>query len=166
MPYPDDLDLNYEPTALPQPVGGYYWVVFTSRRKYGNTIVTPSQDDAPRKKLWVAALEVSAGELSGAQRARDISYPAFYLSEQELEAGNMRGFWSLEACKQLEAECRPGKDDCCNGGFCRLDLNSGKNKCVGTKTDCSLENETCSSGGDCCDGMACVNGHCLLSAPR
>ena len=30
--------MNYEPTVLPVAVGGYYWVVFTSRRAYGNFI--------------------------------------------------------------------------------------------------------------------------------
>ena len=32
MPFPDDVDLNFEPTILPEAVGGYFWVVFTSRR--------------------------------------------------------------------------------------------------------------------------------------
>ena len=118
-PYPDDLDLNYEPTVLPQPVGGYYWVVFTSRRKYGNTITAASQDDQNRKKLWVAALDIASGELGGSDQARDISNPAFYISEQELTAGNMRAFWALDQCKALETECSPGLDDCC-GGYCRF----------------------------------------------
>ena len=57
---------------MPLAVGGYYWVVFTSRRAYGNTVApgraatsmqydVPSQDPwgsnagpSPRKKLWVA----------------------------------------------------------------------------------------------------------------
>src|SRR6266566_10160042 len=59
-----DVDpyLNYEPTANPIASGGYNWVVFTSRRAYGNVLTgDPGQDErspspAPfTKKLWVAA---------------------------------------------------------------------------------------------------------------
>ena len=40
LPYgeAEEGHLNYEPTLLPVAVGGYYWVVFTSRRAFGNTI--------------------------------------------------------------------------------------------------------------------------------
>ncbi len=34
----DDTTLNYEPTVLPVVSGGYAWVVFTSRRLYGNQL--------------------------------------------------------------------------------------------------------------------------------
>src|SRR5258706_215272 len=77
--------MNYEPTVLPLPVGGYYWVIFTSRRTYGNTIApggsVPAGDniwgsgDAPsvRKKLWLAAIDVDhVGKA-------DPSHPALYL---------------------------------------------------------------------------------------
>ena len=54
---------NYEPTALPVAAGGYYWVVFTSRRSYGNTIDNSDPDNTPPnvkpKKLWVAALDIN-----------------------------------------------------------------------------------------------------------
>src|SRR5262249_42534511 len=32
-----DGQVQYEPTVLPRPIGGYYWVMFSSRRAYGNT---------------------------------------------------------------------------------------------------------------------------------
>jgi len=32
----DDSTLQYEPTVAPIVAGGYAWVVFTSRRLYGN----------------------------------------------------------------------------------------------------------------------------------
>ncbi len=42
LPYgASEAHLNYEPTILPVAVGGYYWVVFTSLREYGNTITDP-----------------------------------------------------------------------------------------------------------------------------
>ena len=165
-PYTDDLDLNYEPTVLPQPVGGYYWVVFTSRRKYGNTITAASQDDHNRKKLWVAALDIASGELGGSDQARDISNPAFYISEQELTAGNMRAFWALDQCKALETECIPGTDDCC-GGYCRFNDKAGKNMCVATTNTCKQENEDCASSAECCNGGTCGSNHkCTLPGPR
>jgi hypothetical protein len=34
--HPKDTIYNYEPTVNPVSTGGYYWVVFTSRRAYGN----------------------------------------------------------------------------------------------------------------------------------
>ena len=39
--HPDDTQLNYQPTVNPVPSGGYYWVVFTSRRIYGNLLTGP-----------------------------------------------------------------------------------------------------------------------------
>lgn len=46
----DDQHVNFQPTVLPLAVGGYYWVLFTSRRHFGNTI-TPSGPAHPTKKL-------------------------------------------------------------------------------------------------------------------
>ena len=57
-----DPELSFAPTVLPEAVGGYFWVVFTSHRSYGNTL--PSKQGAPGPdggtpdeygKLWVAA---------------------------------------------------------------------------------------------------------------
>ena len=87
----DDVDLNYEPTVLPVASGGFVWVVFTSRRLYGNQATLPPFCSDPRtidlvtnvttKKLWVAlrlgeplsvtaiwiVLTVPAAETSGRQ---------------------------------------------------------------------------------------------------
>ena len=40
LPYgeAEEARMNYEATVLPVAVGGYYWVMFASRRAYGNTI--------------------------------------------------------------------------------------------------------------------------------
>ena len=44
----DDTTLDYEPTVLPIVSGGYAWVVFTSRRLYGNQLTaTPWQSWPP-----------------------------------------------------------------------------------------------------------------------
>jgi hypothetical protein len=161
LPYgPAEQNLNYEPTILPEAVGGYFWVLFTSRRDYGNTIVTNSQDDQARKKLWVAAIDLKPTP------GKDPSHPAFYLTGQELSAGNMRGFWAFDPCKQNGTSCESG-DECC-GGFCRQVTESDGaigRECVPPPTGCAQEFEKCTTASDCCgvsQGYLCINGHCAL----
>ena len=95
----NDTVLNYEPTVNPIASGGYIWVIFTSRRLYGNVATTDPWQSDPRnydvtkvantttKKLWVAAIDF---ERKARHRLQPL--PAFYLPAQELLAGNMRGF--------------------------------------------------------------------------
>ena len=115
------MNLNFEPTILPEAVGGYFWVVFTSRRNFGNLVngdpyVGPAGVPSPRKKLWVAAIDIQNPE-HPYTAATDITHPAFYLEGQELACGNMRGFWALDPCEQNGQSCQTG-DECCSG-FCR-----------------------------------------------
>ena len=89
--------------------GGYAWVVFTSRRMYGNVAQIAPWTSDPRhypwldqvtdKKLWVAAVDLNAAP------GTDASHPAFYLPGQELHAGNSRGYWTV-------APCRPDGQSC------------------------------------------------------
>ncbi len=160
-----DLHLNYEPTALPIAVGGYYWVVFTSRRQFGNTIVGGDPwSNSPRKKLWVVAIDMNPAP------GKDPSHPAFYLEGQEQGAGNMRGFWALDPCKQNGNSCESG-DECCNG-FCRQvnDADGGSHlTCVQPPTGCANEFEKCNVAADCCgaaQGVLCIAGHCATPGPK
>jgi Bacterial Ig-like domain (group 2)/WD40-like Beta Propeller Repeat len=169
LPYGDsEAHLNYEPTVLPIAVGGYYWTVFTSRREYGNTITDADpweSGPARRKKLWIAAIDqdIKAGT--------DPSHPAFYLNDQEVEAGNMRGFWALDPCAQNGASCATG-DQCCTG-FCRAGSAADGGAalvCVAPPaTGCAQEYEKCSATSACCGasaGFQCVNGYCAQPAPK
>jgi hypothetical protein len=165
LPYgAQDVHLNYEPTVLPEAVGGYYWVLFTSRRRYGNTITEPSQDAQRRKKLWVAAVDINA------KPGTDPSHPAFYLPDQELAAGNMRGFWALDPCKQNGNSCESA-DECC-GGFCRQVTEADgaiDNQCVPPPSGCAHEFEKCTTAADCCgqgQGYLCLNGRCAQPPPN
>ena len=160
-----DLHLNYEPTALPIAVGGYYWVVFTSRRQFGNTIVGGDPwSNSPRKKLWVVAIDMNTTP------GKDPSHPAFYLEGQEEGAGNMRGFWALDPCKQNGNSCESG-DECCNG-FCRqVNEPDGGSRltCVQPPTGCANEFEKCNVAADCCgaaQGVLCIAGHCATPGPK
>ena len=163
--HPDDSQLNYQPTVNPVASGGYYWVVFTSRRIYGNLLTgTPFGDASgtngtPQKKLWVAAIDIATG-------AVDPSHPAFYLPGQELAAGNSRGFWVVDPCKSNGNSCESG-DECCNG-FCRKDPDGGALVCQDKPpgTMCVQEFEKCVVDGDCCDPkQKCIAGKCAQQAP-
>jgi hypothetical protein len=171
--------LNYEPSVLPVPVGGYYWVLFTSRRTYGNNIAPggtlPRGDDiwglpedgkespSPRKKIWVAAIDVDH------QAATDPSHPAFYLPGQELESGNMRAFAALEPCKKKGKACESAAE-CCDG-FCREtsrdDAGQPILECVPPPDDaCSNIDEPCATASDCCTSKSlCINGRCAARTP-
>jgi hypothetical protein len=166
----DDATLNYEPTVNPVPSGGYAWVVFTSRRLYGNVAtINPFWSD-PRfqdirttpttKKLWVAAIDLNAPP------GTDPSHPAFYLPAQELLAGNSRGYWVVDPCKTDGKTCETG-DECC-GGFCRP-AGDGGLTCTSSSPGCAQEFERCTTDADCCSssaGLACINGRCAQSIPR
>ncbi len=165
-----DTTLNYEPTVNPIASGGYAWVVFTSRRMYGNIAQLDPWTSDPRdylwhdqvtdKKLWVAAVD-----LNGAP-GTDPSHPAFYLPAQELHAGNARGYWTVEPCRANGLACQTG-DQCC-GGFCETG-NDGGLQCTTQAPTCSGEYDKCTTTSDCCGataGIQCVNGVCTQSAPK
>ncbi|MGE0869169.1 MAG: TolB family protein [Kofleriaceae bacterium] len=173
LPYGEDEEnrRNYEPSVLPVAVGGYYWVMFTSRRAYGHTLapggtVAGTDDEwgtqgnpSKRKKIWVAAIDLNY------QGAVDPSHPAFYLDGQELDAGNMRAYAALEPCRADGATCESGSD-CC-GGFCRPTGTDPDGQpilqCVPPPGGCSNPDETCTTPADCCGvatGATCVNNRC------
>jgi hypothetical protein len=185
LPYGEAIDngMNYEPNVMPLPVGGYYWVVFTSRRAYGNMVAPgrahtsqpydePAQDPwgsnagpSPRKKLWVAAIDLNYTDPSNT----DPSHPAFYLSGQELESANMRGFAALAPCLPDGSTCETGSD-CC-GGFCRQTGNDANGKpilsCILPPVQtCSNVDEVCKTSADCCDPTnRCIGGRCATPPP-
>jgi hypothetical protein len=161
--HPNDTIFNYEPTVNPLGTGGYYWVVFTTRRAYGNVAQgdpyesnSYSPIDHPiTKKLWVAAIDQNP--TSGT----DPSHPAFYLPGQELNAGDMRVFWVVNPCQPDGTSCTSG-DECCNG-FCRQSSDAGALVCATVATGCANEFEKCVTAADCCgasQGYQCLNGYC------
>jgi hypothetical protein len=165
-----DVTLNYEPTVNPVPSGGYAWVVFTSRRMYGNVATVNPYWSDPRnedlsstpttKKLWVAAIDLNATP------GKDPSHPAFYLPAQELLAGNARGFWVVDPCQKDGTSCITG-DECC-GGYCRNGEDGGL-ECTATQPSCSQQYEKCTTTADCCGasiGIQCIDGFCSQSGPK
>jgi hypothetical protein len=160
---PDSQHLNYAPTVSPILAGGYYWVVFTSPRDYGNIMVSPEQappNDATyanHKQLWVTAIDASVG-------ATDPSHPAFWLPGQDATTANMFGYWTLAPCKDTLNDAGPSTCEtgfeCCSG-FCR-DTGMGF-VCVNNPGGCSQDGETCTATSDCCGastGSTCAAGIC------
>jgi hypothetical protein len=165
----DDTVVNYEPTVGPVASGGYAWVVFMSRRMYGNVATIDPWFSDPRehdltqtatpKKLWVAAIDLNAPP------GTDPSHPAFYLPGQELLAGNARGYWVLDPCKPDGQACSSG-DECC-GGYCQQDPQTGELTCGQKENQCSQEFDKCTTTADCCDPtLKCINEICTLVLPR
>ena len=158
-----DQTLNYEPTVNPVPSGGYAWVVFTSRRLYGNVATQDPFLSDPRnynatlaattKKLWVAAIDLNAPP------GTDPSHPAFYLPAQELLAGNARGFWVVDPCEAAGASCLTG-DQCCTG-YCGQ--GDGGFVCGTQPAGCAVLGNKCAVSTDCCGastGITCIDGFC------
>jgi hypothetical protein len=168
----NDTVLNYEPTVNPVTSGGYIWIIFTSRRLYGNVATTNPWQSDPRdyddtqvanatcKKLWVAAIDLNA------TAGTDPSHPAFYLPAQELLAGNSRGFWALAPCEANGQSCTSG-DQCCNG-YCEPGGSDGGLICANMppNNNCSMIGNKCTTSSDCCDSTdLCINGFCSVPAP-
>lgn len=165
---PGDTNLSFEPTITPIVSGGYVWLIFTSRRLYGNVATLEpyagKDDGNPMpampvpKKLWVAAVDLNP------KNGQDPSHPPFYLPGQELLAGNMRAFWENDPCRANGSTCETG-NECCNG-FCRDD-GKGALVCGDKPPGCANEFETCKTNDDCCGTtLLCIGGKCATSSPK
>lgn len=165
-----DLSWNFEPTFAPVAAGGYFWVVFTSRRSYGNAYEGALADAPQVKQLWVAAIDTTV--VAG----KDPSHAAFRLPGQALTfkdgAGtaqnslNMSGYWALEPCKSDGVTCSAGSD-CC-GGFCEKKEGEVTGTCKSVPPPCSAEGDKCSKDDDCCgkgEGAKCIGGFCAQKPP-
>ena len=151
-----DLSFNYEPTFAPVPSGGYFWVVFTSRRTYGNVL---TGDKTVVKQLWVTAIDLTPTP------GVDPSHPAFLLPGQDTSL-NMRGFWALDPCKGDGQGCASGTE-CC-GGFCDGSGGDGGLVCA-SKGACGQDGDHCDVAADCCNaatGTTCINHTCAQPGPK
>ena len=156
LPYGErDAHKNYYPTVSPVAAGGYFWLFFTSKRNYGNQMVSERAEDHPEaKKIWVSAIDVDAP--AGA----DPSHPAFLLAGQELASGNTRAFAALDACRVEGDSCDSGLDCCC--GFCLGNACA----CRTTQVLCARTDERCATAADCCDKTeVCIGGFCGVRGP-
>jgi hypothetical protein len=162
---PGSATVNYEPKPLPVQVGGYYWVVFTSRR----ADAYPSLPSP--KKLWVTA--ISPGGTPGV----DPSHPPFTLVNQAIIAPQttQRAYWALAPCLGEGASCQTG-NDCCNGSCIPESSTDPTSSLVcrtPTTTSCVPLGGRCPAGQDqdCCNassGVECLgtlNGYGTCGTP-
>jgi hypothetical protein len=157
-----DRDLDYEPTFAPVAAGGYFWVVFHSRRTWGNALTGPAfvAEGNGVKQLWVAAFDEAP------QPGKDPSHAAFYLPGQDPTTLNMRGYWALDPCKGNGLGCQSGTE-CC-GGYCGAGPDGGL-QCSSTSSGCSQNGDKCAQTSDCCGaskGVTCINGVCSEPPPQ
>jgi hypothetical protein len=147
-PDPADHNLSFEPTFNPIERGGYFWVVFTSERNWGNEVV--GAPNAGQKRLWVAAIDPKTG-------TTDPSHPAFFLEGQVETTANMRGFWALAACIPSKGggACTQGFQ-CCSG-FCDMGMciDKGGAACAGIGASCKETSDCCNSSSVSCSGGKC-----------
>ncbi len=167
-----DRHYSYQPTFAPVAAGGYFWLLFHSRRTYGSKLTSGAYEEpgVGTKQLWVAAFDQapSAGT--------DPSHPAFYLGGQSPITLNTRGYWALNPCLQDGVSCQTGTD-CCSG-YCDGTLDAGADAApvaadggfvCGQATGCSQDGNKCTTTADCCNALAgttCINSVCSVPPPR
>ncbi len=140
-------DQSADARFAPLRAGGYSWIVFLSRRDYGNTLVGKE-----RAQLWVAAIDDPPG-------AADPSHPAFYLRGQDGTSQNEQAQFALPPCKQDGESCSAGFD-CCGHESC---VKQGGSYVCGKGNGCASVGNACQTAADCCDGNAqCLDGYCSV----
>jgi hypothetical protein len=152
-----DLHYNFEPSLAPVAAGGYFWVVFHSRRTYGNALTGAANTV---KQLWIAAIDQSP------MAGKDASHPAFRVPGQDPATLNLRGYFALNPCKMNGMSCQTGTD-CC-GGYCDPGPDGGAPVC-GPKNGCAQTGDHCDTSADCCGaslGVTCINHVCSEPPPN
>ncbi len=149
---------SFNPVFAPLRAGGYFWLVFITRRDYGNTLV-----GANRQQLWITAIDDPPS-------AADPSHPPFYIRGQETCAKSENAYYALDPCKELGEGCLSGMD-CCNGQ-CVKDQSTGQYVCGEPPPpgQCSENGNSCLTDSDCChhidQGVNCIDGFCQAPVPE
>jgi hypothetical protein len=133
---------NWRPVLSPFDSGGYFWVVYSSGRPYGNAVAGISG----QKQLWIAAIRNDPAS------APDPSEVPYYMDGQE-PVTNLQSYWAPAPCQVYQGACETDGQCCsvkCNGGQC------------GTPTVCRARGESCATDDDCCtaEGLSCLGNLC------
>jgi hypothetical protein len=80
-----------------------------------------------------------------------------------------------QPCVPSAGDCTTDAD-CCVGNHCYIQQGLTKGKCYSLSipdggvadggTPCALYDQLCSVSGDCCNGVPCNNGHCVIPPPN
>jgi hypothetical protein len=138
---------SFNPVFAPLRAGGYFWLVFITRRDYGNRLV-----NANRQQLWVTAV-------NDPPTAADPSNPPFYMRGQDMSQLSENAYYALDPCKGDGEGCATGVD-CCNGQ-CVKEQGSSEYVCGTPSGGCSEVGNACTVAADCCDPtLLCTDGFC------
>lgn len=132
---------TWRPIFSPFDSGGYFWVLFTTQRPYGNALAGTRD----LKQIWVAAINRRPDGTT------DPSQVGFYLSGQE-RVNSLSPYWTPAPCRPTGRGCQSGAD-CCTGA-CEPD-SSGSRVCVPPTAACRPRGQMCERDSDCCMGLAC-----------
>ena len=142
----------YFPNFSPFNQGGYYWLLYFSRRDYGNA--QAGTRGTGRRQLWVTA--VTTSPVAGT----DPSSPPYWLAGQDVATDNVSGFWAPQPCAPRGAPCA-ASSDCC-AGTCGPDA-TGRFVCnpPPVTAPCRSYGQRCGATSDCCRGLECAGNVCL-----
>jgi hypothetical protein len=143
---------SFFPNFSPFNQGGYYWILFFSRRDYGNA--QAGTRGTGRRQLWVSA--VSNNPTPGT----DPSSVPYWLPGQDVRNDNVSGFWAPQPCVTRGGSCQVSSE-CC-AGTCGPNP-QGQLVCNPPPANmpCRGERERCGATSDCCMGLECAANVCL-----
>jgi hypothetical protein len=132
---------TWRPIFSPFDSGGYFWLLFTTLRPYGNA----QAGTRNLKQIWVSAINRRPDGTT------DTSEVGFYLSGQE-RVNSLSPYWTPAPCRPTGRGCQSGAD-CCTGA-CEPD-STGARVCVPPTAACRPRGQMCERDSDCCMGLAC-----------
>lgn len=143
---------TWRPVFSPFDSGGYFWLLFTSNRPYGNSAAGTRNI----KQIWVTALR------NRPDGSRDPSEVAYYLPGQERQTA-LSPYWTPPPCRPNGNACS-STSECCSG-VCEPDDSSNR-VCRPSTGQCRPRGATCGSAADCCSGLVCTEARvCDLPSP-
>ncbi len=143
---------SFRPQFSPFNSGGYFWLLFTTSRPYGNM----PAGVRGQKQIWVTAIRNRPAAGS------DPSEVPYYLDGQEPATG-LSPYWTPAPCRPNGNACATG-GDCCSGA-CEPD-SAGANTCVTPRSMCTSRGGRCGGDSDCCMGLVCTSALCDLPPPQ
>lgn len=147
------VETCFRPQFSPFNSGGYFWLLFTTSRTYGNATAGVRN----QKQIWVTAVT------NRPDGRADPSEVPYYLDGQEA-ATALSPYWAPAPCRPNGQACSAGAD-CC-GGACEPD-SAGRNVCVTPRGMCVQRGGRCGVTADCCTGLVCTDGRlCDLPPPQ
>jgi Tol biopolymer transport system component len=133
---------NWRPVLSPFDSGGYYWVVYSTARPYGNATAGISG----QKQLWISAIH------NKPMGTTDPSEVPYYMDGQE-PVTNLQSYWAPAPCQVYQGQCET------DGQCCSTQCNAGK---CGTPMVCHTRGESCATDSDCCaiEVLSCLGNLC------